>query len=820
MYTSDLIPIMTSNTTPSGVASASSEFHAGTSAYKALDDDSTNTYWLGSNGGVDWLKYDFGSGNLKKIAKYTLRMNTIPEPNRAPKNWTFEGSNNDSDWDILDTQTNQINWGSGERRDFIFANVTFYRYYRLNVTANNGDATYTQVRDMEMMAKELFEVEQGETLNLTEGYEANLDLEKVEQEETFNLLEDYNIKKLQKIEQEESLSLAEDLEFQLTKITEIEEAINLSEDTFLNLSKEFHEQNETLNLTESYEFLLSVVRKFLTNLKTKLLKQIKFITNLVTNIRTYKKYLTKLYLKGILTKKYSTDLRLRVSDYDLIQPGTLDDIVVKLDGDELTDVDYSTLKITYRLNRTPSFATFILGRRHDDINRQLDGTSSEINNENKIEIYDNNIKLFTGYITTINAISDSDTVQITAEDIRYKISKQSMELWYGGIYERENNLNIEYSKSTAIAIEEVLSEISTLISGYDSITFGNQFIPEYVKRYDNCAVLLDDLIKNSGNINWYVDADEYIKFQKIGQGTIKTLSLSSLDVKRHLYDVVIDNIVLDRKTENYIKSLEVKLGDYIKRKWGRVSAIGYTELPTWFLSKDERTIFCFQTYLGSSRYVGINVTIHGYYDIGEQKWILLPRVVGQYLLEDSIEELSGFTIGSLEPQKTLNLTNYGKKETNWRYEEITYDSSIHGGLPGTSSAINGEVWLTMVKEEQYNYESYAQDVANFELNQNNQLFTQANITLILDAFNYYNIRMNERINIENTIETDIYNNNNGFPLNIDSITIDCSRRLVTLNLTNSGKNWYERTGSYLNNYIPEQREFLRKKKAVLDISLL
>ena len=34
--------------------------------------DKASTYWLGNNGGVDWLKLDFGSGNGKTLAKYTL----------------------------------------------------------------------------------------------------------------------------------------------------------------------------------------------------------------------------------------------------------------------------------------------------------------------------------------------------------------------------------------------------------------------------------------------------------------------------------------------------------------------------------------------------------------------------------------------------------------------------------------------------------------------------------------------------------------------------------------------------------------------------
>ena len=144
---------MTTNSTPSPyVASASTEFSATFAAYKAFHRGvSTSDYWLGTNSGVDWLKLDVGSGNSFILNNYSIQVNTIPEPNRAPKNWTMEGSNDNSSWTTLDTQTNQTSWSSGEVRNFQTTSVvTAYRYFRLNITANNGDAN-TQVADLFLM---------------------------------------------------------------------------------------------------------------------------------------------------------------------------------------------------------------------------------------------------------------------------------------------------------------------------------------------------------------------------------------------------------------------------------------------------------------------------------------------------------------------------------------------------------------------------------------------------------------------------------------------------------------------------------------------
>ena len=98
------------------------------------------------------------------------------------------------------------------------------------------------------------------------------------------------------------------------------------------------------------------------------------------------------------------------------------------------------------------------------------------------------------------------------------------------------------------------------------------------------------------------------------------------------------------------------------------------------------------------------------------------------------------------------------------------------------------------------------------MSQNNKLVTEASITLLLDAFEYYNITFKDLINITNTLQTNIYKNNNGFPLNIDSISINCSNRIVSLNLTNYGKTYYQRKGNYLKNYISESIYWWRKRE--------
>ena len=107
----------------------------------------------GNTAGAYWLKIDIGTGITKKLYSYAVRVNTYPEPTRAPKNWTLEGSNDNSSWDTIDTRTNQTSWVSGQAREYVCAvYTTTYRYFRLNISANNGDTGYTQVAEFYLFA--------------------------------------------------------------------------------------------------------------------------------------------------------------------------------------------------------------------------------------------------------------------------------------------------------------------------------------------------------------------------------------------------------------------------------------------------------------------------------------------------------------------------------------------------------------------------------------------------------------------------------------------------------------------------------------------
>jgi hypothetical protein len=134
IYTDNLIPIMTSNIAPSGIASASDE--TSTPAFRAFDGKSlSNNYWGANAKTYGWIAYDFKVPTL--VARYDLTV-ILDNPKIPPKDWTFEGSNDGSNWTILDTQTNQSTWVNNVPNIYNINNYVYYQRYRLNATSNNG----------------------------------------------------------------------------------------------------------------------------------------------------------------------------------------------------------------------------------------------------------------------------------------------------------------------------------------------------------------------------------------------------------------------------------------------------------------------------------------------------------------------------------------------------------------------------------------------------------------------------------------------------------------------------------------------------------
>ena len=71
------------------------------------------------------------------------------EPSRDPKNWTLYGSADNETWKALDQQTNQTFGDRKVEKVYTFSNDTAYKYYKLAITANNGQGM-TQLSELQL----------------------------------------------------------------------------------------------------------------------------------------------------------------------------------------------------------------------------------------------------------------------------------------------------------------------------------------------------------------------------------------------------------------------------------------------------------------------------------------------------------------------------------------------------------------------------------------------------------------------------------------------------------------------------------------------
>lgn len=162
---------MTSNTAPSGTASASTIWSTTYDAWKAFDTLDNNTFgWMTVSGTLTgWLSYEFPSA--KMIAKYSVKSIANSSEGRMPKNWTFEGSNDGTAWTVLDTRTNITGWTDGLVREYTFTNINSYKRYRINITANNGSTVSTSIGELLMFESTFFNKV---LISLSDGYSKSL----------------------------------------------------------------------------------------------------------------------------------------------------------------------------------------------------------------------------------------------------------------------------------------------------------------------------------------------------------------------------------------------------------------------------------------------------------------------------------------------------------------------------------------------------------------------------------------------------------------------------------------------------------------------
>jgi len=115
-----------------------------TTQAKGAFDQNSSTKWFYPTAPTGWLRYDIG--HTEVVQRYTVISADVAA--RDPKDWQFQGSNDGVNWTTLDAQSGQVFANRLQMNSYPVPGGGAYRYYRLNITANNGDATSTAVAEL------------------------------------------------------------------------------------------------------------------------------------------------------------------------------------------------------------------------------------------------------------------------------------------------------------------------------------------------------------------------------------------------------------------------------------------------------------------------------------------------------------------------------------------------------------------------------------------------------------------------------------------------------------------------------------------------
>jgi hypothetical protein len=447
--------------------------------------------------------------------------------------------------------------------------------------------------------------------------------------------------------------------------------------------------------------------------------------------------------------KINTDLRFALHEYDeaTLYPLARTDFHVKIDTVELTDNDLKldSIKITHTADNK-STTSFILTRKHDNLDNPV-----EITNNNVVTIYLGTKLEFTGKIQHLSCNSESETVEVSAES---------------------DNINEDYNIVTK---ELPLTTINTQLHLYDVLINdvsidnpyinGNLIIVGKNEKYWTGTAWTSDLT-SALTFTVYATAEAYITANEGNDAfySKEPVVRNYEDNPKYYKGIRVD--LGDQEIEHAIR-YDLIVADKAKLEDGSFKFVpNYTYF--WIVDVQRFDI---------AGLIGISGNVFYNKYIGTSLAPLsadLYNIVGaqykqQLILDNEIIDLGYYTIGAA-PFKDVSLKN-GK----------------YIAFPKWTDKENG---LYLELGTSYDYEQYCKDAAAVEYerikNINGDLLpkTTAFLDLTIDGYLYYALKLLTRINVTNTTTSNIYKNDNGFPLSIKQITIDSGSMKVSLSCDN------------------------------------
>jgi hypothetical protein len=106
---------------------------------KVVDGDPNSKFFQSGFSGDLVLKYELKTAAL--AGAYTL-ISGNDSPDRDPKTWILQGSEDGIKWINLHSRTGELFSGRAQRKLYHFNNNVPYKFYRLSIKANNGSRDF------------------------------------------------------------------------------------------------------------------------------------------------------------------------------------------------------------------------------------------------------------------------------------------------------------------------------------------------------------------------------------------------------------------------------------------------------------------------------------------------------------------------------------------------------------------------------------------------------------------------------------------------------------------------------------------------------
>jgi len=129
------------------IITASGENPSNEGKEQAFDGNAGTKWYTGAPTGAGWIQIQLKWGYV--ISQYSITSANDAD-GRDPKDWTLQGSNDGTNWTVLDTRTNENFTDRHQKKTYTFSNTMPYSYYKLDVSANHT-AGELQLAELELV---------------------------------------------------------------------------------------------------------------------------------------------------------------------------------------------------------------------------------------------------------------------------------------------------------------------------------------------------------------------------------------------------------------------------------------------------------------------------------------------------------------------------------------------------------------------------------------------------------------------------------------------------------------------------------------------